>query len=322
MGQPRIDGVLLEWGTRLFYPGAKRGQAGEEAKPVRFGRPTPKTIRKRIEATVYRVPQVMVKVTGGSRGMIRLRSHLDYITKNGRLPLTDDTGKPHAGKPAVRELAEDWKFSGSLIPEISNRKEALHISLGMPAGTPAEAVIAAAQEFGAEEFPDYEHAWVFHGHQKNPHVHLVVKMEGRHFKRLPTRKPDLHRWREGFARTLRQHGIEADATGRLVRGVVRDEDLLWRVKAREDGRLLKERTTHGTVTVQESSMEYALQAWGHLHNALAESLDAADQKLARDVKEFLAGTPMVQHMAALEQARQQERARGQEARQPGPAPSW
>jgi hypothetical protein len=321
MGQPRIDGVLLEWGTRLFYPGARRGRVGEEAKLVRFGRPTPKVIRKRIEATVYRVPQVMVKVTGGSRGMIRLRSHLDYITKNGRLPLTDDTGQPHAGKPAVRELAEDWKFSGSLIPEISDRKEALHISLGMPADTPAEAVIAAAQEFAAEEFADYEHAWVFHGHQKNPHVHLVLKMEGRHFKRLPTRKPDLHRWREGFAQALRKHGIEADATRRLVRGVVRDQDLLWRVKAREDGRLHKERKNQGKVTVQESSMEYALQAWGHVHKALAESPDAADRELAREVKAFLAGTPMVQHMAALEQARQQERARGQEAHRPGPAPS-
>jgi hypothetical protein len=321
MGRPLVDGVLLEWGALLFYPypHAKPGNSGGSARLVKWRHPTAQTIRRRIEATVHRAPQVMVKITGGSRGMVRLRSHLDYITKNGRLPLMDDAGQSHAGRVEVRELAEDWKFSGSLIPELSDRKEALHISLGMAAGTPAEAVIAAAQEFAAEEFADYDYAWVFHGHQKNPHVHLVVKAEGRHFKRLPTRKPDLHRWREGFARALRHHGIEADATRRLVRGVVRDQELLWLVKAREDGRFVDERQHHGKVTIPASAMYQALEAWGHVHNALAASPDAQDRELACEVKAFLARTPMVQRLAGMEKAQQEERAHRQAVSQrPGP----
>ena len=65
-----IDGVLVEWGERLFYPGNRI------VKP----RPTPRldtplrgqaaVIRARIQATVSRRSvQVMVKVTGGGRGM-------------------------------------------------------------------------------------------------------------------------------------------------------------------------------------------------------------------------------------------------------------
>ena len=30
-------------------------------------------------------PEVMVKITGRSRGVVHLKQHLDYITRNGRL---------------------------------------------------------------------------------------------------------------------------------------------------------------------------------------------------------------------------------------------
>jgi hypothetical protein len=71
---PNIDGVLLQCGDRLFYPGNR----------IMRVRPQPKLsglaaqqraaiIRQRIEATVVRrAPQVMVKVTGGGRGMMAI----------------------------------------------------------------------------------------------------------------------------------------------------------------------------------------------------------------------------------------------------------
>ena len=57
-------------------------------------RSEPPAIRSRIEATVVRrAPQVMVKVTGGGRGMKAIAAHFRYISKNGRLDIEDEHGR-------------------------------------------------------------------------------------------------------------------------------------------------------------------------------------------------------------------------------------
>ena len=60
-----------------------------------------------------------------------------------------------------------------------------------------------------------------HDHQANPHVHISVRAESKHGKRLNPRKADLHRWRETFAEKLRGHGIEAEATRQATRQATR-----------------------------------------------------------------------------------------------------
>src|SRR4029079_13391271 len=82
---------------------------------------------------------------------------------------------------------------------------------------------------------------VLHDHQANPHVHLSVKAESKHGQRLNPRKADLHRWRETFAERLREWGIDAEATRQASRGEHRNRDELWRIKAREQGQLRKDR---------------------------------------------------------------------------------
>jgi hypothetical protein len=67
------------------------------------------TIRSRIEATVRRAPQVMVKVTGGGRGMAAIAAHFRYITKNGCLNIEDDRGVVERGKDTVREIERQWQ---------------------------------------------------------------------------------------------------------------------------------------------------------------------------------------------------------------------
>src|SRR5690349_17145814 len=101
-----IDRALMTWGDRLFYPGSRVVRA----KPVpKLGgdatRSHAASIRRRIEATVVRrAPQVMVKVTGGGRGMKAIAAHFRYISKNGRLEIEDERGQTVRGKDAVHEL--------------------------------------------------------------------------------------------------------------------------------------------------------------------------------------------------------------------------
>ena len=224
---PSIDGVLVEWGARLFYPASRIVKPDATPRLNTPNRPSAAMIRQRIAATVMRrAPQVMIKVTGGGRGMGAIAAHFRYICKNGQLRIEDDRGVVREGKEAMHDLVEQWRVSGSLIPETSHRREAFNIMLSMPQGTDAQTVLKAAREFAKRELRDHHYVMVLHEHQTNPHVHLSVKAESIDGKRLNPRKTDLHRWRETFAEKLRELGVEAEATRQATRGANRRDELL------------------------------------------------------------------------------------------------
>ena len=134
---PNVDGVLLQWGDRLFYPGNRIVHTRPQPKLGGLtARQRAAAIRERIEATVVRrAPQVMVKVTGGGRGMKAIAAHFRYISKNGRLGIEDDRGDTTRGKSALQGLADDWRYGGTFIDDLGDRREAYNIMLSMPRGT-------------------------------------------------------------------------------------------------------------------------------------------------------------------------------------------
>ena len=123
---PNIDGVLIQWGDRLFYPGNRVVKVRPQPKLSGIAsRQRAAAIRERIEATVVRrAPQVMVKVTGGGRGMKAIAAHFRYISKNGRLDIEDERGETVRGKESLPELADDCRFGGTLIDDFGDRREA------------------------------------------------------------------------------------------------------------------------------------------------------------------------------------------------------
>ena len=296
MTQPSdIDRVLIQWGDRLFYPGNRIVKVGPQPRLAGgTAREHAAAIRERIEATaVRRAPQVMVKVTGGGRGMKAIAAHFRYISKNGRLEIEDDRGNKERGKESLRELADDWRFGGTLIDDIGDRREAFNIMLSMPRGTDALVVQRAAREFAQAEFADHKYVMVLHDHQANPHVHLSVRAESRHGKRLNPRKPDLHRWRETFAEKLRGWGVDAEATRQASRGQIRNYEPLWRLKAGEDGRLRTNRAGAKSGAKVRLSRVQAIEAWAEIARALAASEDKDDRSLARSIEGFVREMPVV-----------------------------
>ncbi|MBE2245318.1 MAG: relaxase/mobilization nuclease domain-containing protein [Burkholderiaceae bacterium] len=290
---PNIDGVLIQWGDRLFYPGNRMVKSPPQPKlSGQAARQRSAAIRERIEATVRRVPQVMVKVTGGGRGMKAIAAHLRYISKNGRLDIEDERGETMRGKESMRELAGDWRFGGSLIEDVSDRREAFNIMLSMPRGTDPMSVQWAARQFARAELADHKYVMVLHDHQANPHVHISVRAESKHGKRLNPRKTDLHRWRETFAAKLRERGIEAEATRQATRGNNRNYEPLWRIKASEDGRLRTSRALAKSGQRAQSTRADAVEAWLQLGRALGASSVAADRNLARSIEGYVKGIPI------------------------------
>ena len=102
---------------------------------------------------------------------------------------------------------------------------------------------------------------VLHDHQANPHVHISVRAESRHGKRLNPRKADLQRWRETFAEKLRGWGIDAEATRQRTRGQVRNYEPIWRVKAAEEERLRTPTRTAKSGRGIDKDRAIAAEAW-------------------------------------------------------------
>ena len=294
--QPSIDGILVQWGERLFYP---RNRIVTAWTPRLRGQSRASAIRSRIEATVRRAPQVMVKVTGGGRGMAAIRAHFRYITKNGRLDIEDDRGAVEQGKDAVKEIGRQWQFGGAYIGEESHRREAFNVMLSMPRGTDPLIVQKAAREFAKAEFADHRYVMVLHDHQANPHVHLSVMAESKDGTRLNPRKADLHRWRETFAEQLREWGIDAEATRQASRGEYRNRDELWRIKAREQGSLRKDRPQRKSGEAPRLTRQESLDAWRQIFKALADSPSKDDQALAKRIADFVKDMPMMARTTAV-----------------------
>jgi hypothetical protein len=307
-----IDGLLVQWGDRLFYPGNRIVRIPQTPHLSGTLSQRAAAIRRQVHATVVRrAPQVMVKVTGGGRGMAAIAAHFRYITKNGERMFEDDRGLARKGKDALRDVVDQWRYGGSLIEETSPRREAFNIMLSMRRGTDPLVVQQAAREFAAAELADHRYVMVLHDHQFNPHVHICVRAESRHGERLNPRKADLQRWRETFAEKLRGWGIEAEATRQATRGELRNYEPLWRDKARQYLRLRTKRDPSKTSPGSELTREEAAAAWTQLAGALRASDVAADRALAERVRQFVLTTPF----AVDQYQRKREREKGHEQQQ-------
>jgi len=133
--------------------------------------------------TVRRVPEVMVKVTGGGRSVRAVAAHLAYISHYGEVELESDRAE-HVSDDGQRELLNTWHVelsAGQYRPKGTARSVASGIKLvhnvvlAMPAGTPPHKVLAAAKHFAREKFgAQHRYLMALHTHQQHPHVHLVV----------------------------------------------------------------------------------------------------------------------------------------------------
>jgi len=167
-------------------------------------------------------PEVMVKITGFGRGAGHVKAHLDYITRNGKLEMENERGEVFKGKDEVKDLFKDWGQDFGDGKRHKNQRDTMHMVLSMPENTDPDAVKDAVREFAKTTFgKNHEYVFALHTDEPHPHCHLTVKCLGFDGKRLDPKKADLQQWRESFADKLRDQGIDAEATPRRSRGVIR-----------------------------------------------------------------------------------------------------
>ena len=209
-----------------------------------------------IARTVRRTPEVMIKMLNqGGRDLGSVARHLQYLARDGDVPIETDDGDPLKGKGVPAALIKDWDLElDAKRPSTADHKpretgkqpKLVHkMIFSMPAGTPPDKVLAAVKAFAREEFwAKNRYAMVLHTDEPHPHVHMVVKAMGYDGTRLNIRKATLREWRRQFARHLREQGVAANATERVVRGVTKPQkkDGIYRAERRRDSTHWRQRT--------------------------------------------------------------------------------
>ena len=216
----------------------------------RGGKPLTPAQKEHIGLTVRRVPEVMVKVSGGARTVAGVEQHMDYIGREGNLGLEADTGEHLDGKGFERQLTEDWDLDleAHESPERSIRgrkppKLVHNIIFSMPPGTTSDKVLRAVRKLALNEWQlKHRYAMALHTDDDHPHVHVVLKARSEQGWRLNIKKATLRAWRQQFASNLRELGVAANATERAVRGETKTHrsDGAWRAANREGSTLIQE----------------------------------------------------------------------------------
>lgn len=297
--QPRTGRAIKRTITRTKVACAKG--AAVPRKGMRLG-------RMKLVQTIRKAPEVMVKISGGGKGISQIKAHFDYISRDGQVELENEEGEVLSGMESLRDLRDEWQFGQYGIPEAGRCKQAFNVVLSMPPGTSREAVKNAARDFATRQFGG-NHPYVFaeHTDEAHPHVHLCVKAMGNDGTRLNPRKADLQRWREEFAQSLREQGVAANATRRVARGVVRKgiRQEVFQMERRGqktialDGQrqavveeLQGERAhpnPHGRAV--DKSRKQVVAAYGEAARLLASSSQVDDRRLALEIVEFVRAMP-------------------------------
>lgn len=297
-------------------------------RPGPSGHFTPSQVEQ-IRRTVRGAPEVMLKVTGGGTKVGAVAAHFAYISRKGELAIETDEGDRIATRDAQKALPRDWHLelcAGQYRAPRAGRAAARttklvhNIVLAMPRPTPPDKVLAAARKFAREKFAhQHRYAMVLHTDQQHPHVHLVVKAESEQGRRLHIDKAMLRTWREDFAQLMRDQGIAANATPRVVRGrnKWRVLDGIYRAHLRGKSTTVRARVQDVVTTVlhQGSYRDPARERLVETRKSIvtgwlgiAEALERQGEKtLADDVRHFTRRMPRVltdKEQQALEFAQQ------------------
>ena len=185
--------------------------------------------KKRAAGIAAGSAEVMVKVSSYGKGGGHVKAHLMYISRHSKadaekIALENDKGQLFDTVDDVKELYEHWaaEIDANKQTGKDKQRDTMHMVLSMPGKADPLALRRAVREFAADNFgANHEYVFALHTDTDNDHCHLVVKCRGFDGKQLRTSPEKLQHWRESFAERLRERGIDAEATPRQVRGVVR-----------------------------------------------------------------------------------------------------
>ena len=245
-----------------------------------------KTALNVIKGVNKKLPQVVVKISGSSKGANKAQAHADYIGRNGKVEIEDQDGNKYKGKNEQKELLGAWSAMGMHDKhETGSRREAFHFVFSMPNGTNPIAMKTAVKNLVKEEFDGHKFFMAQHLDTDSPHVHVLLNATNDKGERLNPRKQDLHNYRVAFVAKLKEQGIEATATRRIHQfkykdnkrqGVIHKDE---RMGIKQNN---KKPTASQLKTIQATHKDIAKQ-----YQAYVDNLPSDQAKLKAEIKKLV-----------------------------------
>lgn len=169
--------------------------------------------------TTQNLPQAVLKVSSYGSGAGRVASHIEYISRDGNLDVEDPQGNLIRDQEERNQRLEEWSTD---YDTRAKSRDTVNIVLSAPKGSELGAVESSVRSFARKNFGETnDYLFAIHNDTDHPHGHLVVKMRGYDGVKMNPGKSELREWRESFAESLIENGIEVEASSRLSRGVGR-----------------------------------------------------------------------------------------------------
>lgn len=253
---------------------------------VRWKRNSTQSLRFIARKIAYkRNIEVMVKVTGHSKAGVNLKSHIDYITRNKKIEIENESGAVFNGKEDTKRLIKQWEDSISAEKKHYGN-DAIHLMLSMPPEIKPEAVKNATRDFLKKNYHNHDYFFVLHTDSDggNPHTHCVIKTLDYNNERL--KQPNrivLQKMREAFAAEMQNQGVEnAEATPRKSRGVTKQSEKILIRKT--DLLIEKENKKQPSELILTAENK---KAWLDATQALAEEGNKEDRELSKEIRLFI-----------------------------------
>jgi len=172
---------------------------------------------KRAYRETKNLPQAVLKVSSYAHGASKADAHLKYISRKGDVEVEDPQGSRLSDPEELKERIDEWSDD---FDKRKDSRDTVNIVLSAPKNADRVSTEKAVRAFASKTFGETnDYLFAIHNDTEHPHGHLMVKMRGYDGEKLNPGKADLRRWRETFAESLRENGIEVDATPRYKRGV-------------------------------------------------------------------------------------------------------
>ncbi|MCR1832771.1 relaxase/mobilization nuclease domain-containing protein, partial [Proteus mirabilis] len=160
--------------------------------------------------------EVMVKITSSGKNLKAIKSHMDYISRNGDIQLEDEQGLVYKGREEVRELRDYLRDNGVKIKKKNEVKreyrQTMNIVFSMrDKSIPEEKIKKAVKATLKKLYPDNMFVLAYHGDTDNPHCHVILKIADNNGNRVNINLHDLQEIRTHFARYLNSLSVEAKA---------------------------------------------------------------------------------------------------------------
>lgn len=184
---------------------------------------------KGVSKAAKKLPQVVVKISGSSKGADKAAAHLSYTGRKGSVELEDEQGNKYLGDEQ-KGLIKSWQAAGFHDKEeTGTKREAFHFVFSMPAGTDPKGLKDAVRNLVQEEFAGHKYFMAQHLDTDKPHCHVLICATDDRGARLNPRKQDLHNYRVAFVNKLAEQGIEATTSRNVSRFKQKGSKKQWKI---------------------------------------------------------------------------------------------